>query len=74
MPHQITVTGKTGPDRTITAAVVQNVQKVDFDLNDKIISITTDQSSGGNIKEFDLGTITTVTFAISGGNYTIVAS
>jgi hypothetical protein len=74
MPHQITVTGKTGPDRTITAAVIPNVLGVDFQLNDKRLFVTTEQQAGDNIKEFDLSTITTVTFTVTGGNYTVVVS
>jgi hypothetical protein len=73
MPHQVTVTGKTGPDRTVTAAVIPNVVGIDFQLNDKRLFIQTEQQAGDNIKEFDL-TFTTVTFSIVGGNYSIVVS
>lgn len=73
MPHQVTVTGKTGPDRTLTAAVIPNVVGVDFQLSDKRLFIQTEQGAGDNIKEFDL-TFTTVTFTITAGNYAIVVS
>lgn len=70
MPHQVTVTGKTGPDRTVTAAVIPNVLGIDFQLSDKRCFVTTENAAGDNIKEFDL-TFTTVTFSITGGNYTV---
>jgi len=73
MPHQVTVTGKTGPDRTVTAAVIPNVTQIDFQLNDKRLFIHTEQGVGDNVKEFDL-TFTTVTFSITGGNYTVTVS
>ena len=73
MPHQVTVTGKTGPDRTVTATVIPNVTAIDFQLNDKRLFITTEQQAGDNVKEFDL-TFTTVTFTITAGNYAIVVS
>jgi hypothetical protein len=70
MPHQATVTGKTGPDRTVTAMVIPNVVGIDFQLRDKRLFVETETAAGDNIKEFDL-TFTTVTFSISGGNYTV---
>ena len=73
MPHQVTVTAKTGPDRTNTAAVLANVSRVDFDLNDKIMQIYQD-GQGGNVKEYDLNPVTVITVTISAGNYAIVVS
>lgn len=74
MPHQATVTGKTGPDRTVTAAVLADVQRMDFQLADKRLQVFLPNQAGDQIKEFDLSTVTTVTFTISAGNYTIVVS
>jgi hypothetical protein len=74
MPHQVTVTGKSGPDRTITAAVLSNVSRVDFDLNDKILQVYQDGQTGGNVKEYDLTPTTVVTFSISAGNYSVTVS
>jgi hypothetical protein len=74
MPHQATVTGKTGPDRTVTAMVIPNVVGIEFDLNDKRLFIETEVGYGDNIKEFDLSVTTAVTFAISGGNYTVTVA
>jgi hypothetical protein len=74
MPHQVTVTGKTGPDRAVTAAVIPNVTGIEFLLNDKRLSIATEQGAGDNIKEFDLSLTTIVTFSVTAGNYTITVS
>lgn len=74
MPHQATVTAKTGPDRQNTAVIITNVTAVEFDLNNKRLSITTEQAAGDNIKEYDLNSVSTVTFAITAGNYAIVVS
>jgi hypothetical protein len=74
MPHQVTVTGKTGPDRTLTAAPIANVTQVDFQLNDKRLFIHTEQGAGDNVKEIDLSTVTGVVVAISGGNFTFTVT
>jgi hypothetical protein len=74
MPHQATVTAKTGPDRQLTAAVIPNVIAIDFQLNDKRLFITTETQAGDNIKEFDLSTVTAVVVAITGGNWAVTVS
>ena len=74
MPHQVTVTAKTGPDRTNTALVLQNVNRVDFDLADKTLQVFQENQSGNQIKEYDLGAVTTLTCTITTGNYAFVVS
>lgn len=74
MPHQVTVTAKTGPDRTNTALVVPSVTRMDFDLNDKILQVFTDNQSGNQIKEYELSAVTTVTCTVSSGNWAFVLS
>jgi hypothetical protein len=74
MPHSATVTGKTGPDRAVTAMVIPNVVGIEFDLNDKRLFIETEQGYGDNIKEFDLSLTTAVTVAISAGNWTVTVA
>jgi len=74
MPHQVSITAKTGPDRTITAAVVPNVIRMDFDLNDKVLQVHTENQAGNQIKEYELGAVTTVTCTITGGNWAFVLS
>ena len=74
MPHQVTVTAQTGPARQLTGAVIPNVTGIDFQLNDRRLFIQTDNAAGDNIKEFDLSSVATVTFAISAGNYTVTVA
>jgi len=71
MPHQVTVTAKTGPDRQITGLVIPNVQGLDFQLDSKRLFIQTDTASGDNIKEFELTSVATVTVAITAGNWAV---
>lgn len=70
MPSQLTVTAKTGPGFTNTALVLTNVSEIKFDLVRKVATVV----SEGQIKEYDLYGVTTVTFTISGANYTMVIS
>jgi len=74
MPHQATITAKTGPDRQVTGMVLLNVIGVDFQLNDKRLFVQVENNTGDNIKEFDLTAVTTVTVTITGGNYAVVVS
>jgi hypothetical protein len=74
MPHQLTVTGKTGPDRTVTAAVIPNVLGLDFQLDSNRLFVATQTAVGDNIKEFDLSLTTAVTVSITTGNWTVVVS
>lgn len=85
--HQITVTGKTGPNRTNTAIVLDRVETVLFDLEHGRLQV--EQASpalpnpptppgalsvGGNIKEYDLVGVTTVTCTVTAGVYAFVVS
>lgn len=74
MPHQATVTAKTGPDRTNTALVLSDVVGVDFQLSDKRLFVQVGPGVGDNIKEYDLTGVTTVTCTITGGNFAFVVS
>jgi len=74
MPNQVTVTAKTGPDRTNTALVVPLVLGVDFQLDSKRLFIQTENAAGDNIKEYDLTGVTTVTCTITTGNWAFVIS
>ena len=74
MPHQATVTAQTGPARQVTAVVIPNVLEVDFQLVGKRLFIQTENAAGDNIKEFDLSSVTTVTVAITTGNWAITVS
>lgn len=74
MPHQVTVTAKTGPGVQNTAIVLQNVRAVNFDLIAPSVQIQVEQGAGDNIKEYDLTGVTTITCTITGGNYAFVIS
>ena len=74
MPHQATVTAKTGPDRQNTAQVIPNVTGIYFALNDKRLFVQTEIGVGDNIKEYDLNSVTAVTFSISSGNYSVTVT
>lgn len=72
MASQITVTAKTGPALQATTLVLGNVTSILFDLVARVVTVRhVDMTSP---HEFDLGGVTTVTFTISGSNYTMVLS
>jgi hypothetical protein len=70
MADQITVTSKTGPAIAVTAAVLTNVTDIQFKLDRQVLQITTN----GQIKEFDLYLIATVTYTISSHVATVTVS
>lgn len=70
MPSQLTITAKTGPAVQNTAIVYTNVTSIRYDLAMMLLIIVTN----GQIKEFDLTGVTTVTTTVSGVNYTITIS
>lgn len=71
MASSVTITATTGPGETVTALVISNVADVNFDLARHELDVV---DVNGIIKEFDLGAVGTVTFSISGHNYTITIS
>ena len=71
MPHSVAVTGmKTGPDRTVTQTF-PNVTGINFMLDKKVLSFTTDPASGANVHELDIATAATITVTITSGNYVV---
>jgi len=74
MPHTATVTALTGPGRQLTAVGIPNVLGCDFQLDSRRLFIQTETAAGDNIKEFDLSTVTTVTVAITAGNWAVTVS
>jgi hypothetical protein len=66
---QVTVTAKDGPAQTVTAQVVTDVSRIDFQVGKNgIVQIT----SGGVIKEYDIAATATLTATISSGVITMV--
>jgi len=75
MPLQATVTAKSGPNMTNTAAVFSGLTGILFLPDRKILQLFT----GGDTntppeKEFDLTGVTTVTCTITGNNWAFVIS
>jgi len=72
MPSQLTVTAKTGPAVQATAIVLTDVNGISFDLNKRMVYVT--RAGLANTQEYDLVGVTTITFSVSGSNYTMVIS
>lgn len=72
MPSTATVTAKTGPALTVTAATFPDVREFLLKLGGKSILQINDDSRG--IKEFDINATTTLTCTIAAGVATIVVS
>jgi hypothetical protein len=73
MPHQVTVTGQTGPARVVTALVIPNATEVMFVPDPKLLRVRTSDING-NVKDFDVSAATTVTCTITAGSYAFVIS
>lgn len=68
-----TITGVTGPAKTVTATVLSDVSRVDFQLaNTQVLQVT--QQPGMKIREFDLSATATLTATISSGVVTLTIS
>lgn len=72
--HQVTVTAKTGPNVQNTAMVIQNVRRLEFDMDIPRLQIQVVQGAGDNIKEYDLTGVTVITCAVTAGNTAWVLS
>lgn len=66
-----TITGKTGPAETITALVLANVTRVDFQLDRKVVTI---YYGNNQVFETDYAVTVTVTDTISGTTSTFTLS
>ena len=76
MPSQLTVTAKTGAGITVTSLVLGNLAWILFDLVKGVVSCGQDGDVplSGEVKEYDLTGVTTVTCTVSGRNYTWLIS
>jgi hypothetical protein len=71
MPSQATVTGKVMGGIQATAKIIQNVESIHLDCNDKLLYV----NDNNNVRtDFDISAATTMTVSLAGGNYTIVVS
>ena len=75
MPINATVTAKTGPDRTVTAAVFNGITGMLVLPDRKVLQLFTGgDTNSPPAKEFDLTGVTTFTVVISGSTYTVTVS
>lgn len=75
MADTVTVTGKSGPDQTVTAVVITDVTKIEIDTVNSVLSITgVIGSMQPSVHEFDIRSQNTVTVTKSGLNWTVVVS
>jgi len=87
MPHTVTVTAKTGPNRTNTALVLTPVENVTFDFLAAKMQVELAPPPlpvppvppgalpmGNNIREYDLVGVTAVAVTITAGQYAVVVS
>jgi hypothetical protein len=74
MPSIATVTGKMGPDRTLTAQVFNLVTFFSIDTNNEILDIAYNNGSGAQRSQIDISAATTITCTVSGANYTLTIS
>lgn len=63
----VTVTGKTGPNLTVTAQVFTNVDSFSIDCNSEILTI----NHNAKVTQIDIGAQTTITVTVSGNTYTV---
>lgn len=75
MPNNITVTSTTGPGLSLTSQLFNNVTNLNFDYLAGVLTITwNDPLQGSKKTAVSLSSITTVTYTISSGIATVVAS
>jgi len=87
MAHTVTVTAKTGPNRTNTALVLDRVENIILDLEHAKLQVEVSPPAlpyppvppgplpmGNNIKEYDLVGVTAVAVTITAGQYAVVVS
>jgi hypothetical protein len=74
MPSTATITGKVGPDRTLTAQVFNLVTFFSIDTNNELLDIIYNNGSGVERRQIDISAATTVTCTVSGANYTLTIS
>lgn len=70
--NSVTVTAYAGPGILATAQEITDVTGVNFNFQSGVLEIST--SSSPSPMFFELASVATVTFSISGQNYTITVS
>jgi len=75
----VTITGTLGPDVDVTSLVIENVKSIKFEytsdgIKSGVIEIAYVVNEDVKIQYFDLSTVSTVTYTISGADTAIVIS
>lgn len=71
-PATVTITETTGPGQSVTAMKITDVVDIDVDFNRLVIKLT--RAGSGGIQYYDYSALATLTWTISAGLTTIVAS
>jgi len=74
MPSTATVTGKVGPDRTMTAQVFNNVTFFSISTDKELLEIDYTDANGPRKSQVDIAAATTILCTVSGANYTLTIS
>ena len=74
MAGTATVTGKIGPERTITAMVHNNVRFFSIDTDNEVLELVYNNGSGERRQQIDVSAATTITCTVSGNTYTLTIS
>lgn len=71
MASTATVTGKVGPDSTLTAQVFNNVTFFSVDTPNQVLFLKYDNGDGAREIHIDISSAVTITLTVSGGAYTL---
>ncbi len=74
MPSTATVTGKVGPERTMTAQVFNNVTFFSVKTAEEVLELDYTDGNGPRKSQIDISAATTITCTVSGANYTLTIS
>lgn len=74
MPSTATITGKVGPERTITAQVFNNVTFFSVKTLEEVLELDFTDANGPRKLQIDISAATTITCTVSGANYTLTIS
>lgn len=74
MPSTATVTGKVGPDKTLTAQVFNNVTLLSIKAPEEVLELDYDNGNGKQKIYIDISAAVTITLTTSGTNYTLTVA
>lgn len=68
MPNLLTLTGKTGPNMTLTAREFVNPRSLNFQYMEHVLAVTQED---GKVVDFDLNFVTAVTYEVANSLATV---